>query len=61
MEKHLYDIFANKYYRGGTIYFYSDPHFGDEEMKYIRKNYIGDEEQIKRINMRHHKHKHDVN
>jgi len=50
MEKHLYDIFANKYYRGGTIYFYSDPHFGDEEMKYIRKNYIGDEEQIKRIN-----------
>ena len=50
MEKHLYEIFANKWYRGGTIYFYSDPHFADEEMKFIRKNYIGDEEQIKRIN-----------
>ena len=49
MIKHLYDKFQD-WYKGGTIYFYSDPHFSDEEMKYLRKNYIGDEEQIKRIN-----------
>lgn len=29
MIKHLYDIFAEKYYHGGEIFFYSDPHFGD--------------------------------
>lgn len=34
----------------GTIYVYSDPHLSDEEMVHIRKNYIGDEEQIRRIN-----------
>jgi calcineurin-like phosphoesterase family protein len=51
MYKNLYDIFAHWYHEGkGTIYFYSDPHFSDDEMKYLRKNYIGDEEQIKRIN-----------
>lgn len=48
MYKHLYDCFAH-WYHGGSIYFYSDPHFADEEMKYIRKGYIGDEEQIARI------------
>lgn len=48
MYKHLYDCFSH-WYHGGTIYFYSDPHFADDEMKYLRKNYIGDEEQIKRI------------
>lgn len=48
MYKHLYDCFAH-WYHGGTIYFYSDPHFNDPEMKKIRKNYISDEEQIKRI------------
>lgn len=42
--------YCDKWFRGGNIWLYSDPHFGDEEMKYIRKNYIGDEEQIKRIN-----------
>lgn len=52
MEKYLYDTFASRWYRGGTIWFYSDPHFCDEEMKYIRKNYIGDKEQVKRINRR---------
>ena len=33
-----------------TIWLYSDPHFGDEKMMKARKKYIGDEEQIKRIN-----------
>ncbi|MBQ0014717.1 MAG: hypothetical protein KBS82_05270 [Oscillospiraceae bacterium] len=49
MIKHLYNSFAH-WYRGGTIYFYSDPHFSDDEMKYIRKNYIGDDEQVHAIN-----------
>lgn len=48
MYKHLYDCFKH-WYHGGTIYFYSDPHFADSEMKKIRKNYISDEEQIRRI------------
>lgn len=49
MYKHLYDKFKD-WHHGGSIWLYSDPHFSDEEMKYIRKNYIGDEEQVKRIN-----------
>ena len=49
MNKHLYECFDH-WYRGGQIYLYSDPHFADEEMKYLRKNYIGDDEQVKRIN-----------
>ena len=36
--------------RTNNVWFYSDPHFADPEMPYIRKNYIGDAEQIKRIN-----------
>lgn len=48
MIKYLYDSFAKKWYRGGSIFFYSDPHFGDEEM--IRIRGISDEEQVKRIN-----------
>lgn len=48
MYKHLYDCFAH-WYHGGTIYFYSDPHFADPEMKDIRKDYISDEEQVARI------------
>jgi calcineurin-like phosphoesterase family protein len=31
------------------IYFYSDPHFNDANVKAMRKNYIGDEEQVRRI------------
>ena len=51
MYKHLYDQFAHWFHDGkGTVFFYSDPHFNDDEMKCLRKNYIGDEEQIKRIN-----------
>jgi calcineurin-like phosphoesterase family protein len=34
----------------GTIWIYSDPHFSDEDMVDIRKGYIGDDEQIARIN-----------
>lgn len=49
MYKGLYDKFKD-WFRGGNIWLYSDNHFCDEEMKYIRKNYIGDEEQIKNIN-----------
>lgn len=50
MFKNLYDNFAHWFHDGrGTVYFYSDPHFNDPEMVH-RKNYIGDEEQIKRIN-----------
>ena len=49
MYKHLYDSFSH-WYRGGSVYFYSDPHFNDDEMKYLRKHYIGDDEQVKAIN-----------
>lgn len=54
MYKHLYECFKH-WYRGGTIFIYSDPHFADEEMSNLRKNYIGDEEQVKRINSVVHK------
>lgn len=45
----LYEPFKH-WSETGTIWIYSDPHFSDEEMVHLRKNYIGDEEQIKRIN-----------
>jgi calcineurin-like phosphoesterase family protein len=48
MERFLYDSFAQRWYRGGTVWFYSDPHFNDKEM--LEKRHIGDEEQVKRIN-----------
>ena len=51
MYKNLYDSFKH-WYRGGQIYFYSDPHFNDCEANLLRKNYIGDEEQVKKINSR---------
>ena len=35
-----------------NIFLLSDPHFNDPEMVYLRKNYISDEEQVKRINAR---------
>lgn len=54
MQKHLYDKFYN-WQLNGSIWLYSDPHFNDPEMQYIRKNYIGDEEQVKRINNKVHK------
>lgn len=49
MEKHLYKCFDH-WYRGGNIWLYSDPHFADEEMKWLRPNYIGDAEQVRKIN-----------
>ena len=48
MYKHLYDKFKN-WYHGGSIWLYSDPHFGDQEMLHIREG-ITDEEQVRRIN-----------
>lgn len=33
-----------------NIWIYSDPHFSDAESQYFRRNYPGDEEQVKRIN-----------
>lgn len=45
----LYSPFR-KWTEKGTLWIYSDPHFSDPEMVGLRKNYIGDEEQIARIN-----------
>ena len=49
MIKTLYSPFR-KWTETGTLWVYSDPHFSDPEMVYLRKNYIGDDEQIARIN-----------
>lgn len=49
MNIKLYPCFEH-WKKFNNIWIYSDPHFSDPEMKYLRKNYIGDEEQIKRIN-----------
>ena len=51
MYKGLYDQFKHWFNDDrGQVYFYSDPHFADAEMKTIRTNWISDEEQVKRIN-----------
>ena len=52
MYKGLYDNFSHWFHDGkGTVWFYSDPHFTDEDVKYFRgEDHISDEEQIKRIN-----------
>ena len=45
----LYDKFY--YWQShGSVWLYSDPHFADDEMKWLRADYIGDDEQVKRIN-----------
>lgn len=49
MIQTLYPPFR-KWTEKGTLWIYSDPHFSDPEMKELRTNYIGDEEQIGRIN-----------
>lgn len=49
VNKYLYHTFDH-WFRGGNIWIYSDPHFADSEMVYLRKNYIDDDEQVKRIN-----------
>ena len=51
MRNNLYEIFSDKWvHNGGTIWLYSDPHFGDEEIKSLRSNCIDDNKQVKRIN-----------
>ena len=47
----LYPCF-NKWLEFNNIWIFSDPHFNDPEMVHLRKNYISDEEQVKRINAR---------
>ena len=49
MIESLYAPFQ-KWTETGTLWIYSDPHFADPEMIHLRKNYIGDDEQIMRIN-----------
>jgi len=49
MLKSLYPCFQ-RWSAKGSIWIISDPHFSDDEMKALRKNYIGDEEQVRRIN-----------
>ena len=49
MIESLYAPFQ-KWTETGTLWIYSDPHFSDPEMVHLRKNYIGEDEQIARIN-----------
>ena len=50
----LYPCFS-KWLEFDNIYIFSDPHFNDDEMKHLRQNYIGDDEQVERINKIVHK------
>ena len=54
MLNNLYEMFKKWSYVDGVhknaVYVYSDTHFNEEDMKHLRKNYIGDDEQVKRIN-----------
>ena len=50
----LYPCFK-KWLEFDNIFVISDPHFNDDEMKHIRKDYIGDDEQVERINKVVHK------
>ena len=45
----LYDIFAH-WHNEGTVWLYSDPHFGDAELRKSIPNRPSDEDQIKMIN-----------
>lgn len=49
MIKSLYSPFR-KWTEKGTLWVYSDPHFSDPDCIEMRKNYIGDDEQVARIN-----------
>jgi calcineurin-like phosphoesterase family protein len=55
MIKTLYEPFR-KWSERGTVWIYSDPHFSDPDMVELRKNYIGDDEQVARINSKVGKH-----
>ena len=51
MKKHLYDSIAERWLKkNGAVWLYSDPHFNDPDSKLMRPDYIGDEEQLRRIN-----------
>lgn len=54
MLNNLYEMFKKWSYVDGihknSVWVYSDTHFNQEDMKHLRKNYIGDDQQIKRIN-----------
>ena len=52
LNKYLYHCFDDWFRLGGTVWVYSDPHFADPEMPAIRRHYITDEEQVRRINSR---------
>ena len=49
MIEALYKPFQ-KWSEVGTIWIYSDPHFGDKDCKYMDKNWITPEEHINIIN-----------
>ena len=51
----LYDKFDH-WQNDGNIWVYSDPHFADDEMKWLRADYIGDDAQVKSINSKVGKH-----
>lgn len=55
MIRTLYYPFR-KWTERGTLWIYSDPHFSDPDMVEMRMNYIGDDEQIARINSKVGKH-----
>lgn len=55
MIQTLYSPFR-RWTEKGTLWIYSDPHFSDPDMVELRTNYVGDEEQIKRINSKVGKH-----
>ena len=55
MIQTLYAPFR-KWTEKGTLWIYSDPHFSDPDMVEYRENYLGDEEQIARINSKVGKH-----
>ena len=42
--------FAKEWSKQGTVWIYSDPHFGDPDRKFMDPNWPSDEEQIKKIN-----------
>ena len=45
----IYDMFAQKW-DGQTVWIYSDPHFGDQDLECGIKDRPSDDEQIRRIN-----------
>lgn len=52
MDIKLYPCFNHWKEMKNGIYLYSDPHFNDIDNQFMRKDYIGDKEQVKRINSR---------